>query len=242
MYIKNPYYSLAYRFFYLCMCGYGIFLHFYPSDSSQTTHMFSYFTVQCNIFCFIVFFILFSSSLLTIQYPNDKIKMYFTHLNGMALLSIIITFLTYHFVLNGSGFSMIENSADTILTAITSSSSIQIPLPTERDVYVHYLVPALTIIDWLLFEPKGQFKWFDPFLWLIPTLTYFFMTIIRCEIFSNDYPYSFLNLSSLGILKVLSIILLFAGISLFLGYMIVAFDLVLSKKRKKISHKDKTIF
>ncbi len=233
MYLKNPYYSLGYRFFYLCMCGYGIFLHFSPNDLANTTHMFSYFTVQCNIFCFIVFFILFLSSLFSIQYPNDKAKMYFTHLNGMALLSIIITFLTYHFVLNGSGFSMTENTTDTVLTAITQESSVHIPPPSERDIYVHYLIPALTLLDWLLFEPKGKFKKYDPLLWLIPILTYFLMTIIRCEVFSNEYPYSFLNLSSLGIFNVMSIILVFAIISLFLGYLIIGFDLALAHRAKK---------
>lgn len=233
MYLKNPYYSLGYRFFYLCMCGYGIFLHFSPNDLANTTHMFSYFTVQCNIFCFIVFFILFLSSLFSIQYPNEKAKMYFTHLNGMALLSIIITFLTYHFVLNGSGFSMTENTADTVLTAITQQSSVPIPPPSERDIYVHYLIPALTLLDWLLFEPKGKFKKYDPLLWLIPILTYFLMTIIRCEVFSNEYPYSFLNLSSLGIFNVMSIILIFAIIALFLGYLIIGFDLALAHSAKK---------
>lgn len=233
MYFKNPYYSLGYRFFYLCICGYGIFLHFSLDDISYTTHMFSYFTIQCNIFCFIVFFILFSSSLLTIQYPNESLKMYFTHLNGMALLSIIITFLTYHFVLDGSGFSMLERTNETILTTITSESNFQVPPLVERDIYVHYLVPALTLLDWLLFEPKGKFKKYDPLLWLIPTLTYFFMTIIRCEVFSKDYPYSFLNLSNLGVLNVLSIILAFTIISLFLGYIIVGFDLILAHRHKQ---------
>ncbi len=233
MYIKNPYFSLGYRFFYLCMCGYGIFLHFSPDDLSHTTHMFSYFTVQCNIFCFIVFFILFLSSLLSIQYPNESVKMYFTHLNGMALLSIIITFLTYHFILNGSGFSMTADTSAAILKAVTRESLVQIPPPSERDIYVHYLIPALTLADWLLFEPKGKFKKYDPLLWLIPTLTYFLTTIIRCEVFSNDYPYSFLNLNRLGIFNVASIILAFTVISLFLGYMLVGFDLILAHRKKR---------
>lgn len=195
--------------------------------------MFSYFTVQCNIFCFIVFFILFLSSLLSIQYPNEDVKMYFTHLNGMALLSIIITFLTYHFVLNGSGFSMTEDTSTVILSAVTRKSSILIPPPSERDIYVHYLIPALTLTDWLLFEPKGKFKKYDPLLWLIPTLTYFLMTIIRCEVFSNEYPYSFLNLNRLGIFNVAAIILAFVVISLFLGYLIVGFDLILAHRKKR---------
>ena len=151
----------------------------------------------------------------------------------MALLSIIITFLTYHFVLNGSGFSMTEDTSTVILRTVTRESSILIPPPSERDIYVHYLIPALTLTDWLLFEPKGKFKKYDPLLWLIPTLTYFLMTIIRCEVFSNEYPYSFLNLNRLGIFNVAAIILAFVVISLFLGYLIVGFDLILAHRKKR---------
>ncbi len=74
---------------------------------------------------------------------------------------------------------MTADTSAAILKAVTRESLVQIPPPSERDIYVHYLIPALTLADWLLFEPKGKFKKYDPLLWLIPTLTYFLTTIFK---------------------------------------------------------------
>lgn len=218
MYIHNNYLSMGYKFFYLTICGYGIYLNFYPDNFKNAAHMFSYFTIQCNIFCFIVFFILMLNAYFTIRYNHSTLTKYFHHIYGMALLSIIITFLTFHFVLNNSGFSMLKDT--------TFNAAI-----TENDIYVHYLVPALTILDWLLFEPKGYYKWYDPLIFLIPSVFYLVVTFVRCEVFNNSYPYSFLNLASVGMTKGGKFLITFIAVCLIIGYIILAFDYVLKKRR-----------
>ena len=58
-------------------------------------------------------------------------------LKGTITMSITVTFLIYHFLLSG-GY---ENRADII-----------------RSTILHYIVPIMTIADYILFDKKGIYK------------------------------------------------------------------------------------
>lgn len=72
------------------------------------------------------------------------------------------------------------------------------------DTLIHVVTPTLLILDWLLFVPKGSFRWVDPVLWtLIPYayLTWAFVYGALGGEFSagQTYPYPFMDVDALGL-------------------------------------------
>ncbi len=85
------------------------------------------------------------------------------------------------------------------------------------DTIEHVVTPALYVIDWVLFVPKGTLRWKSAFIWLLFPLAYAVYSLIHGAIM-GFYPYPFINVSNLGYDKVLSnmgiLVLVFLGLSL----------------------------
>lgn len=62
---------------------------------------------------------------------------------------------------------------------------------------LHYLVPGLALLFWLLFAPKGTLKWRDPVLWAIYPLAYFAYALVRGAS-DGKYPYPFMDIPKVG--------------------------------------------
>lgn len=75
----------------------------------------------------------------------------------------------------------------------------------------HYVVPWLFILDYLLFDEKGHFKWYDAFIWNFVVLLY------------NPYPSAFFILA----------FLILAWIFILIDYSIAKLTNKLSKKFHK---------
>ena len=69
------------------------------------------------------------------------------------------------------------------------------------DELLHVVMPALTVIYWIIFVPKNLLRWKDILPWLIYPAVYFILVIIR-GYFSGFYPYPFINMSELGFQQV----------------------------------------
>ncbi|MBS4749630.1 Pr6Pr family membrane protein [Carnobacteriaceae bacterium zg-ZUI78] len=71
---------------------------------------------------------------------------------------------------------------------------------------LHYIVPILTIFDWLISDKKGQYKKSDPFLWTVVPLIYCIFSLIKGFVFHipipeephSPYPYFFINIDKYG--------------------------------------------
>ncbi len=181
---------ILYRMLAILLCGYGISRHFQWNNLDYNIHMFSFFTIQCNILCFITFSLLFLQDFG--YFPNKS----FSLLRGMALSTIILTNLSYHFFmhpLKGEwGFSFWSDLS-------------------TKDIFVHYLVPFFMIFDWLFWQKKGSFQKEMIFLWLLFPFSYFSGSMVRAAChpdysFSSStgrFPYEFLNMDILGVGTVL---------------------------------------
>jgi len=212
MYIKNSYIAFIYRITVLIICGVSIMTHF-GANMEINSRMLSYFTVQSSIFCFIIFLILSVSTYNEIKYKNIPFFRYsYSSLKGMATLSIIITFLSYQVLLRNSGFSMYANMS--IYSII-------------KDVLVHFIVPILVILDWLLFQPKGLYRWFDTLIWLLFPFAYFMMIVLRGQ-YIHQYPYFFLNIQEIGLYQVLIFVCIYITIILIIGFIFFSIDKLLS--------------
>ncbi|WP_297285488.1 Pr6Pr family membrane protein [uncultured Brachyspira sp.] len=169
-----------------------------------------YFTYQSNILV-IVYFII------DIIYLIKKQKIFMPRLKGTITMSITVTFLIYHFLLSG-GY---DNRADII-----------------RSTILHYIVPIMTIVDYILFDKKGIYKNIDPILWLIIPLIYFLFIFIRAKLggeLSNGsyYPYFFIDINKYGIKTVLKNALFITIAFTILGYIELFIDRIILKLSKK---------
>jgi hypothetical protein len=97
------------------------------------------------------------------------------------------------------------------------------------DVKLHYLIPILYIVYWILFVPKGQTRWIDSIIWLIFPFCYFMYTLIRGAV-SGFYPYAFVDVHKLGyphaLMNAFEMLIAF----FLLGLLVISIDKLMKKK------------
>lgn len=220
MYIKNKTLTFTYRIIFLILCAYSLSMHLTLSNVRKNIHMISYFTVQSNLICFLVFSVLILQMIFKIK--PKRITYVF---KGLATLAILVTFLTFHFVIAKKG--LVDFSLGTF------------NLP-KKDLFAHYIVPIMVVLDWLVFQEKGNFRPKDAYIWLIFPLIYCVITMFRSYeglsgrfVGNSKYPYFFLDIEDLGVLKFITFILLFTAFILMVGFVIIILDHALNKSHRK---------
>lgn len=134
---------------------------------------------------------------------------------GICLMNLTLTLLVSRFMLE-------------------QSSSIRLLL-------LHYVVPLMTIADWLLCDEKGLMRAYSPIHWaVLPTLylTVVFTGVEMGYTFGYNralYPYPFINIKVLGPLTVAKTLGMLLAVLLVVGYAYVLLDHVLYRlgRRKK---------
>ena len=159
-----------------------------------------------NIKIFLMFTTL--SNLLCLVYYIISLacKKSFPYFYGLVIVCLTITFFVAQFVLKMS-FSFDSYESLSFLG-------------------LHYLVPIMIVIDYILFYKKGLFKKSYPLLWICFPLIYF----ILCLIFKT-YTYPFIDINLLGVSKVLVNVIIIGICYILIGYIICAIDYVMSKKQ-----------
>ncbi len=216
----KKYIKLIYRISFIIICAIGIFIHLDFQDKNHTLYELSYFTVQSNIFCLIFMCVLLIKSFTGKNILTQKL-LYF---KGMALSSILCTFLVYHY-------------ADGKIVHYSSGNGL-FGLPIES-LIAHYIVPLMFLLDWLFFQPKGHFKLSFIFTWLAFPLTYllFFFTRYLLNHPGNfdtvfKFPYFFLDFETLGINICLTYIIILAGVFVSINALVFLSDNYLFHFRK----------
>jgi hypothetical protein len=132
-------------------------------------------------------------------------------LKGAVTLYVAITGLVYHLVLTNqaSGFAM---------------------APVHRDLpeaignqLLHTVVPLLAVLDWLLFDERGRFRWRYALYWLAFPLAYLAFALLR-GLIVDKYPYPFIDVTALGYHGVSISSVGFAVAFWILGLLFVAID------------------
>jgi hypothetical protein len=70
-------------------------------------------------------------------------------------------------------------------------------VPWIVDRTLHYLIPVLSAVFWLICVPKNSLAFADPFRWILIPVLYFAYAITR-GIFDGWYPYFFIDVNQLG--------------------------------------------
>jgi len=132
-------------------------------------------------------------------------------LKGAVTLYVAITGLVYHLVLTNqaSGFAM-----PPVERALPEAIGNQL---------LHTVVPLLAVLDWLLFDERGRFRWRYALYWLAFPLGYLAFALLR-GLVVDRYPYPFINVNDLGYAGVSVSSLGFAVAFWVLGLLFVAID------------------
>ena len=187
MYIKNDPVKRLYRVLFLLLCTTGIVLQYAIVARIGSPKMLScYYTIQSNVLCLVYF-----AGLLVCQ-PKRENPM----VKGLVMLGIVITGLVYHFMLNGAMEAGVGAVAEVTFTEVLANT------------LVHYVVPLMTVGDYLLFAPKGGYRWMDPLKWLSLPALYVVFVMIRAQVDSglfagfsgkSRYPYPFVDVDLYGV-------------------------------------------
>lgn len=192
------------------ICDFGIF------NGEFKVINFFYFTIISNLFCLGLFSAL---SILTVRdilkkgvYGTTSIS---PHIKGEILISILLTMSVYHFILIPYALRM--NPYQTLKIS---------------DIVLHYFIPVLTLFDWLLFDEKKSFKWYDPIVWTIGPYLYIVFVFIqagfnivdRVNAHINNYIYAFLDVRLLGEANVIFNIVSLTIVFILVGYLIYGID------------------
>lgn len=137
-----------------------------PGDfAAKTANFFSYFTIESNIIAFTTLAIAGTHAWLG---TNPR---WLEILRGAATVYMSITGVVYSLLL--------------------SNIDVNTPIPWVN-VVLHYTIPTIMVIDWLVDLPKTRISIKTSLIWLTYPLLYLAYSLIRGPI-AGWYPYPFLN-------------------------------------------------
>ncbi len=173
----------------------------------ETIRFFGFFTILSNIFVALA---------LTLPWlaPGSRLGRFFSQATVRTAIAsyIIIAAIIYH----------------SLLRQLWNPEGLQF----LADTLEHDVMPALYLIDWLVFVPKGTLTPGSVPAWLTFPVVYAADQLIQGA-GSDDYPYPFLDVGKLGYDRVLinmaGLVLVFAG----LGLLLVAIDYGLGRWRRQ---------
>ncbi len=149
----------------------------------SAANFFSFFTIQSNI---LIAFLLLAVGIGSLMGITKNIA----NLRGALTLYISMTGIIYFLLLAGN------------------EVALQTTIPWVNTV-LHYLIPAVAIIDWILFPPKTNVSFKQALFWLIYPMAYLLYSFVRGAI-TGWYPYPFLNPITTGWPNVVAICLIIA--------------------------------
>ena len=141
-------------------------------------------------------------------------------LKGAVTLYVVITGLVYHLVLtnSASGFAMAAVQRD-LVQAVGNQ-------------LLHTVVPLLAVLDWLLFDARGRYRWRYALYWLAFPLGYLAFALVR-GLVVDRYPYPFIDAQTLGYGGVAVSTVVFAIAFWILGAIFVLIDRALAGRLRR---------
>ncbi len=219
MCIQNRILALIYRLCAVALTVLALYLITGLASGRPSAGLFIYFTVQSALLGLLL---LAASAIRTAQdlraLGRDGCTALAPWLVGAVTLGVTITMLVYHLLLVPRVFAMASDYR---------------PF-SPRDLLIHYVTPLGVILDWLLFVPKGRYRWWDPLAWLALPLGYLAFALVRAELGGplpggGRYPYFFIDLDALGWGRLLVNVAAFSFAFAMLGYLGYGLDSLLSR-------------
>ena len=206
--------SIIFKSLFIISCFYGLMLT-YESSSSFKIYI-SYFTTQSNVLCLVVMivFLIWKIS------GKNKNPRFFRVLKSMTTVSILVTFIIYHFLLLPNMEPGMTNVAGGL-----------------GNIIVHYVTPIWFFADYMIFETKGYNRMSDLVYYAVFPMYYFVFSNFRAidgELYQygntiSEFPYPFLDYEVFGIYGVSAAVLLITVAVLILGFVFIQIDHIMKK-------------
>lgn len=173
---------------------------FYRTPAARAANVSAFFTIQSNLVVGL------TSLVLALSWHRRSLLFRAAWLSG--LVAIVVTFIVYHSVLSGlqehSGWGSVANQI------------------------LHTIVPALAVLGWLLFGPRGLASWrVIPYAMIWP-IAWIVFTLVRGAVI-DWYPYPFIDVLEHGYARVLLNTLGIAALYVGLAAAVTELDRRLSK-------------
>lgn len=196
----------AYRAIAALVAWFGLLLQYWLMVGGQdgeafairTVNFLSYFTILSNLFAAVMF-------TAPAAFPTSPIGLHFAKpaIRTAVTLYMCVTAAIYVAILQG----------------LWDPQGLQ----WVADTTLHYVTPALVLMDWLLFTPKRTLRWVYVWPWLVFPLAYGAYSVWRGP-HADFYPYPFLDVSKLGLERVAMNMAGMTGVFLVLGLVFIAID------------------
>ena len=167
----------------------------------RVVRYFSYFTEYSNILVMLWF--------LNKSFFNERIKF----LNKESVRGA----LTLYIIVAGIVFFLVLNKAWN-----------QEGIAKLQSYILHGFAPITFILDWIIFDEKGNYKYKDIKLWIVFPIVYLFVALFIGKII-GVYPYPFLDLNKISILEFLNYLVYLVIAFIGLALLIVTIDKLLYK-------------
>ncbi len=170
----------------------GLLMHSGWLSGNLRKDFFRYYTNLSNLFV-VMFYLIRMVVRITGNYDGFFGKIVFSELWFYSVtMSIFLTFGIFHFLL-----------VPALKKAPSDSSEFQM-LHSFSNYCVHYIVPLLSLLNWLVFADKAQLNYRWALIWtIIPWLYVLYAEIrgLRGDIIENTdsaYPYDFMDIGKHG--------------------------------------------
>lgn len=152
-------------------------------------------------------------------YASARLRALIPHAEFLLMMSIMLTFVVFHHILSPAIYREMKHAPwDRELAIVFTDNFI-----------IHYLVPWLVLVYWLLCSPgKRMLRLSDALLWTLVPLLYLGYVLLRAPLSGNiqgtdsPYPYPFLDVSKLGARRVTAACALLYGACTLAGLLAVA--------------------
>ena len=204
-----------------CVASLGIF----DNINMIRWDFYVHFTNLSNYFCLAV---MFAGLIQTVKKKEDSYVSAVPALKFIGMLAILLTFLVFNIMLAGA-----EGRDPQANWRIGS-------------LLAHVVLPAMYIIDWVLFYERKKCKWYYPVVSTAFPLGYVAFLLIQAIILKFDssilipttttpliYPYFFVNLETQGVSGVLMWIGILSAAFVAVGFMFYGFDKIEKKSLVK---------
>ena len=205
--IRNKYVKLIYSLVLTILAVSGV-----VDGYDGTFGIFMYYTYLSNIIVCAVFAI--QTVFTALDLFAKKPLVIPQSVKGFEALAILFTFLTIFLVL--SPFSA----------------------PSDwLDARIHYIVPLMAFLDWIIFEPHGKMRFYHPFCWLFTPVVYFAYVLVLAISglkFNGDYfPYFFMDVQEYGWGFVVGMLIMLAAVFVLFGYIMFGIDRLIAKRQNR---------
>lgn len=163
MRIQNRFISAGFRLIYLAGALYGVLLNLFV-PGAEISSVLSFYTMHSNLFCIALTLVLLSCDLADIAYHENR---FYTAVRFCAVMCILLTCVIYH--------AVIRPRMCAEFPEYFGSFSLS-------DTLLHTYAPVMMLLDYLLFDEKGLFRWWYAPLSLISPILYMIFVAIYSSV------------------------------------------------------------